>query len=420
MEKVNKIIFLIIIAGISLTGQSLTWKVTGRMPVPVFGGEAIVKDSLVYILGGYSDSLRRKVDLIQEYNPATSQWRLIGNMKLKRQGFFAGVHNDSVYIFGGVSGLTQFKDYLEMWSFSGGSGYLTMNPNFNRIYPSGEIYNNKLYLIGGLQNHKTDTLGINYLAEFDIPSRKFTYMTNGPFNPSSSPAQQMTARMDSTIYIFGGIQFGISQDIYRFKINSRNFVKLTTKMPKGRAGGSAVVFGNNKLFVFGGFNEGNNSLSNSDIYTVSGESITVQPGPVMNYPRREFMSVRYNNSIYVFGGNSNNQNVPYIERLDFLTDAEVGLDLIPEVHILEQNYPNPFNPTTTIRYRIDASETGFANVSLIVYDIMGNIVAAPVNQEQRSGLYTVDFDGRELCSGVYFYKLTVGEKSYVKKMLLIK
>jgi N-acetylneuraminic acid mutarotase len=144
------------------------------MPVPVFGGEAIVKDSLVYILGGYSDSLRRKVDLIQEYNPATNQWRLIGNMKLRRQGFFAGVHNDSVYIFGGVSGLTQFKDYLEMWSFSGGSGYLTLNPNFNRIYPSGEIYNNKLYLIGGLQNHKTDTLGINYLAEFDIPSRNST------------------------------------------------------------------------------------------------------------------------------------------------------------------------------------------------------------------------------------------------------
>jgi hypothetical protein len=75
---------------------------------------------------------------------------------------------------------------------------------------------------------------------------------------------------------------------------------------------------------------------------------------------------------------------PYIERLDFLTDAEVGLDLVPEVHILEQNYPNPFNPTTTIRYRIDASETGFAKVSLIVYDIMGNIVATPVDQEQQA------------------------------------
>ena len=83
---------------------------------------------------------------------------------------------------------------------------------------------------------------------------------------------------------------------------------------------------------------------------------------------------------------------------------------------LEQNYPNPFNPTTTIRYRIP--ETGL--VTLKVYDILGREVATLVNEERISGSYEVEFDGSNLSSGVYFYRMRAGDFIDTKKFVLIK
>lgn len=83
---------------------------------------------------------------------------------------------------------------------------------------------------------------------------------------------------------------------------------------------------------------------------------------------------------------------------------------------LEQNYPNPFNPATDINYSI--MQDGF--VSLKVYDILGREVADLVNQNQKSGYHTVNFDASNLPSGVYIYTLKTTGFTSSKKMLLIK
>ncbi|MBS1516204.1 MAG: T9SS type A sorting domain-containing protein [Bacteroidetes bacterium] len=85
---------------------------------------------------------------------------------------------------------------------------------------------------------------------------------------------------------------------------------------------------------------------------------------------------------------------------------------------LSQNYPNPFNPSTSIKFNVPVS--GFT--SLKVYDILGNEVATLVNQNVQQGEYSVQFNTSELnlSSGVYFYKLTSGNFTDVKKMSLIK
>lgn len=90
--------------------------------------------------------------------------------------------------------------------------------------------------------------------------------------------------------------------------------------------------------------------------------------------------------------------------------------LIPKSIYLYQNYPNPFNPTTTIKYGIP--QNGL--VKLVVYDLLGKEVATLVNDEQSAGYYEVTFDASKLTSGVYFYKITSGDFSDVKKMLLVK
>jgi len=83
---------------------------------------------------------------------------------------------------------------------------------------------------------------------------------------------------------------------------------------------------------------------------------------------------------------------------------------------LEQNYPNPFNPSTEIRFNL--AESG--PVSLVVYDILGRRVATLVNEQLPAGEYRRSFSGAGLSSGLYVYRLTSGEHSASRKMLLTK
>jgi len=88
----------------------------------------------------------------------------------------------------------------------------------------------------------------------------------------------------------------------------------------------------------------------------------------------------------------------------------------PTGFALEQNYPNPFNPATTIAFSIPSS----AFTSLKVYDILGNEVATLVNEEKPAGTYEVQFDASNLSSGVYLYRLSAGNFTEMKKMVLMK
>ncbi|HTY00100.1 MAG TPA: T9SS type A sorting domain-containing protein [Bacteroidota bacterium] len=90
---------------------------------------------------------------------------------------------------------------------------------------------------------------------------------------------------------------------------------------------------------------------------------------------------------------------------------------------LFQNYPNPFNPTTTIRYTVGGvrgQASGVSNVRLSVYDLLGREVAVVVDERQTPGEHEVRVDGRSLASGMYFYRLTAGNNSAVRKMTIIK
>jgi hypothetical protein len=88
----------------------------------------------------------------------------------------------------------------------------------------------------------------------------------------------------------------------------------------------------------------------------------------------------------------------------------------PYVFSLSQNYPNPFNPSTTVKYEI--AQQGF--VSLKVFDILGNEVAVLVKEEKVPGNYSVEFNASSITSGIYFYKLQVGDFVQTKKMILVK
>ena len=113
----------------------------------------------------------------------------------------------------------------------------------------------------------------------------------------------------------------------------------------------------------------------------------------------------------------------------YIDDLELSMDIVSDVKDefqpiafkLEQNYPNPFNPSTRIKYQVSSS----SQVTLKVYDILGNEVATLVNEEKPAGSYEVDFSvGRDsspaIASGIYFYQLTSGALVQTRKMILVK
>ncbi len=84
---------------------------------------------------------------------------------------------------------------------------------------------------------------------------------------------------------------------------------------------------------------------------------------------------------------------------------------------LKQNYPNPFNPTTNIGFALNKASV----VTMKVFDILGRLVSIPLeNKAMSAGSHNIIFDGSNLASGVYIYRLTTGQNNYIKKMTLIK
>jgi hypothetical protein len=108
----------------------------------------------------------------------------------------------------------------------------------------------------------------------------------------------------------------------------------------------------------------------------------------------------------------------YVEEADDAASEEAGaVNFKPAEYSLHQSYPNPFNPSTIIRFDIPTAST----VTLKVYNVLGQEVATLINGEFReAGRYDVRFDASRLSSGVYFYRLSAGPFTSIKKMLLMK
>ncbi len=106
----------------------------------------------------------------------------------------------------------------------------------------------------------------------------------------------------------------------------------------------------------------------------------------------------------------------YLDSVTVVTGISRLPNVMPTVFSLDQNYPNPFNPSTVIRYSVPKN----SQVSLRIYNVLGQEVATLYNGMQQAGTYEYRFNASRLASGVYFYSLHAGSFSAVKKMLLLK
>ncbi len=141
----------------------------------------------------------------------------------------------------------------------------------------------------------------------------------------------------------------------------------------------------------------------SSVYRASG---SVGPRQVVAMNNLRFSFTRYSDLIYLIEEG----------KFESLTDVNELITSTPSEFKLYQNFPNPFNPSTKIKFKLP--QKGF--VSLKVYDILGKEVAEVISSELEAGSHTINFNGDDLSSGIYIYRLSYGALIQARAMLLLK
>jgi len=441
MKKLFTISFLLFL--LSPIYAQLNWKIVGTMPFPVYGGQVVYDiaslSNKIYILGGYSETLQREVDWIQEYDVIQNSWRIVGNMNQIRKDFVADIWKNNIMYYGGVVETSTDKYTIESWDFKQTTLPATVfdrKDNLGRSLSTGHTVGDKFYIIGGDSLNAGGSSEFPYIVEYNLVTRKDTGIAK--FNSSKDkPRQHMSFIVGDNIYIFGGVFNGVNRSIRKFNIPTKAFTDTTQKLIEARAGGAAVYNPiSQKGFIIGGYNETNVALNSVEEVTILPDgSLNIVSTTPLNYSRTNLMAVNYKGTVAVFGGrDASGKVVPYVEISENVTDVASNPYLPNEVQ-LNQNYPNPFNPETIISYQL--AKGSF--VTLKIYDSIGREIETLVNEYQQPGVYNSQFhasrnasrsgsisnlpagrQGSQLPSGIYFYRLTAGSYSSTKKMLLLK
>jgi hypothetical protein len=225
--------------------------------------------------------------------------------------------------------------------------------------------------------------------------------------------------LNDTFYVSGGLigsPWTGQKTVQKYDPTTDNW-ELGTNLIHGRVGHTTNVV-NGKICAIGGDTQPP-VVENVEEYDPQAETWTV----IDPTPRAMILhtSSVYDNLLYVFSGSTT--NITRVTLTDSVfsyylstSSSESQKNQIPDVFVLHQNYPNPFNPSTTIGFTLPKSEF----VELKVYNILGKEVSTLVSNKLNSGNHTYQFNGNNLASGIYYYRIQSGEFQDMKKMVLIR
>jgi len=417
-------IFILMVFNPGITQNENTWEIVGKMPHPVYGGQAAVVDSLIYIFGGYSDSLDAPVDLIQIYDPVSNRWKTSKKMPEPRYGFTLNhLGGDSLLTTGGLWKGSAEARSAEVLDLAGPAisptDLFSRDTKLNRIYGTGHIYDHKYYLIGGISRSAlSESFAFPFVLIYDLNDGKFSNDPDSIDQNEYIKYHHTSALLDTVIYIFGGVQSGISGKIYAINLNT-NRIRPVDRLMGVRAGASSIVY-DKSIYIIGGYSESPNPLNDVEIYYPNEK--TTRPAPGLNIGRKEPVAVLFNQSIYVFGGvDRRDEVVPEIEKLDLLTGIHTATERLPDNFDLLRNYPNPFNAGTVIEFVVKVP----GMIRLEIFSITGKYVRSLTNKRYPSGSQRFFWDGTDqtgaaIASGVYICRLIQVDRSYQIKMILLR
>lgn len=284
----------------------------------------------------------------------------------------------------------------------------------------------KIYLIFGEGRYPDSLITKVYVKENQTWQESFTELIETPYAGGSIAGLQNLAGVS-----YQGnpcILHTFTDEVHPsfYELNNQNWMRRSINFPSSEVitkwlGGSNILFDSqNTMFTISQYNGFGSVIS----WVKENGDASFADIPYKYIVWLQDFSI-LNNEIYVYYYDGYRE-FPY-DRPATFKEAKISIDVLltniinDEEHLpyefkLLQNYPNPFNPTTKINYSIPTS----SKVSLIVYDILGREVKLLVNEFQNAGRYSIDFNAEGLSSGVYFYRLTSGQFSETRKLILLR
>ncbi|HRE41453.1 MAG TPA: T9SS type A sorting domain-containing protein [Ignavibacteria bacterium] len=347
--------------------------------------------------------------------------------------------NDSTGILVGRNELYKTTNTGESWSLIYGPGVE------DRYFMDMQVINETEYLLFGKKYIRKTTDGgltweIIYTGPF-IPNYEYILFTSVNFINSNEGFVTFTNMSEGTnLFLKSGLykttDGGATYNLY-YEINTHSSYSSDLKIFQ-----NGIGYFNSRLSIVKTTDYGNswkNIFFNSQALSKL-HFITSEIGWVKLYYDRMVYKTTNSGNFWQFIGNINNQNIENLEFINSLTGWIVTKDysinqiyiyktndggilnvsntnsLIPEKFYLKQNYPNPFNPETNIEFGIK----NYSEVNLTVYDISGIEILKKNFGNMQPGNYNYKFNGLNLPSGIYFYKLNSGNYSFTNKMTLLK
>ncbi len=255
-----------------------------------------------------------------------------------------------------------------------------------------------------------------------------------PVNITTAHSEVNILSNDTSIYVVGGYNAGNLNTVFKGKISVINSdtILITWLLIGSTPFGTGVyrVAGAkwNDYMLFGPAMNGSQSINNIWGLSYNGISgywtkfLPVSGDTVGNISTFAVKSGTDSNYFYLFGGFKNPNILNTAQKYSFITPPPIGIisnNNIPKVFKLYQNYPNPFNPVTKIRFDIGSIKSS-GNIKFSVFDILGKTALTFEYSNLTNGTYEIEFDGKILSSGIYFYSVSDGFSTETKKMLMIK
>jgi len=366
--------------------DSLTWDTSiAPLGTPRAFATAVVLDDSIYVMGGV-DSVGRVLNSVEVYDPTKNEWHFTADMLLHRKGAASVVYGDSILVFGGGDKLGILHSLVEAYTPATGVWVpLPDSTKFGRVYHHVVKVRNSIYIFGGMVGlgaQKNVNVGPFGWIERYIPGIGVVQINLTWRNPRAY--FDIINRNDSVYTISGYGQATVANtngyfpdvEILDFHVFDRETeVETGVKLVRPRAGFIAAQGVNDLFYIFGGISPS----YKSGLVPIS--TVDVIPGSV---------------SMSAVQGVSNN---------------------IPTHFELLQNYPNPFNPTTTIEFQVPSPGS---IIRLDVYNMLGEKVKTLVNGHVNEGTSYVSFNGADMPSGAYIYRLQTESGSIYRKMVLMK
>ena len=448
---------------------SNTWTSLAPLPVTNVVFAAAVAQNKLYVFGGSDGTNYRST--IYVYDIATNTWSLSPVALPTTRGWARAVtYQDSlIYIVGGLATSGGSAD---------GLAYL-FNVNNNTIRPATTlpslvfggalaIYKNKIVSVGGATatTLSAETI-VGDISQLDRSVITWTSKTAFPGGVRFKQGGDSWGNTGIVVSggndgVTGGGYWGPLADHYLYTPDNDTWTALQN-MPSANLGfcGSSTKIGLKLRWVVAGGYDGTNPLSTTSIYmgddidtpveltsftsNIINNEVQLRWSTATEKNNKGFSIERKSNgnweaigfvsgkgtttevSNYTFTDKVNGSKYSYrLKQVDFDGTFEyspvINVDLTgPKVYLLSQNYPNPFNPSTIIKFGLATD----SKVSVKIFDILGREVATLLNGSLEAGSHEVQFNAKNITSGVYFYKIEAngvdGSKfSATKKMMLTK